>query len=241
MASGNAANWGSLFIATSRALGVDAIGRDADHYAASASPMLQMAGTSLMSAVKMPELKDVTKNLTSFSKPSRDCVVFGLIVVLQHKKRHLSKHLPSMRSSVLLAALSATGTCSALNILLGNDDGFGSAQLRQLKDILDADGHKTVVVAPVDNESGQAGRSSYSSSRKLTTASKFNLVPAGSPALGRDPVDQNVSTPKIMCSCDKKLCSGTLDHVPTSRHRTPSAVQDAVSPPLLVYPMKVLT
>jgi 5'-nucleotidase len=97
-----------------------------------------------------------------------------------------------MRSSLFLAALTALNTCSALNILLGNDDGFGSAQLRELKGLLQAAGHKTIVVAPVDNESGQGGRAVYTNSRNLTTASEFNLVPAGAPSIGRDPVDQDI-------------------------------------------------
>ena len=93
--------------------------------------------------------------------------------------------------SILLAAALAT-SASALNILLGNDDGFGSAQLRQLNDLLKADGHKTIVVAPVDNESGQGGRAVYTTNRNLTTASEFGLVPAGAPSLGRDPNDPDV-------------------------------------------------
>lgn len=86
----------------------------------------------------------------------------------------------------------AASSVSALNILLGNDDGFGSAQLRALNDLLKADGHKTVVVAPVDNESGQGGRAVYTTSPNLTTASEFGLVPAGAPSLGRDPKDPDV-------------------------------------------------
>ncbi|ETN44407.1 5'/3'-nucleotidase SurE [Cyphellophora europaea CBS 101466] len=96
-----------------------------------------------------------------------------------------------MRSSLILAAFAAT-SASALNILLGNDDGFGSAQLRQLNDLLKADGHKTIVVAPVDNESGQGGRAVYTTSPNLTVASEFGLVSAGAPSLGRDPKDPDV-------------------------------------------------
>ena len=97
-----------------------------------------------------------------------------------------------MRTSTLFAALAAVASTNALNILLGNDDGFGSAQLRALKDLLVKDGHKAIVVAPVDNESGQGGRAVYSTSRNLTTASEFGLIPAGAPSLGRDPNDPDV-------------------------------------------------
>ena len=75
---------------------------------------------------------------------------------------------------------------------MGNDDGFGSAQLREFKCCFDEEGHTTVVVAPVDNESGQGGRAVYTTSRNLTTASEFDLIPAGAPSLGRDPNDPDI-------------------------------------------------
>lgn len=94
-------------------------------------------------------------------------------------------------SAALAAALLFTG-CSAISILMGNDDGFGSAQLREFCRLLREDGHEVVVVAPVDNQSGQGGRSVFTTSRNLTTASEFNLVPAGSPSLGRDENDPDI-------------------------------------------------
>lgn len=54
------------------------------------------------------------------------------------------------------------------------------------------DGHKVITVAPVDNESGQGGRAVYSSLPDLAVASEFGIIPAGSPALGRDPNDADV-------------------------------------------------
>ena len=89
------------------------------------------------------------------------------------------------------AAALITGS-SAISILMGNDDGFGSAQLRELYRFLKEDGHDVVVVAPVDNESGQGGRSVFTTSVNLTAASEFNLVPAGSPSLARDPSDPDI-------------------------------------------------
>lgn len=97
----------------------------------------------------------------------------------------------SVLSSLAVLSALAPGT-TAISILMGNDDGFGSAQLREFYRFLKADGHDVVVVAPVDNESGQGGRAEYSSSRNLTKASEFNLVPAGAPALGRDPSDPDI-------------------------------------------------
>lgn len=98
-----------------------------------------------------------------------------------------------MRSSLVTTALAALATSStALNILVNNDDGFGSANIRELYRLLKAKGHDVLMVAPVDNESGQGGRSSYSSIGTLAVPSEYDLVPAGSPALGTDPQDSNI-------------------------------------------------
>lgn len=42
------------------------------------------------------------------------------------------------------AALALTSQASALNILMGNDDGFGAANLREFYRLLKADGHNVV-------------------------------------------------------------------------------------------------
>ena len=66
-----------------------------------------------------------------------------------------------MRSPLLTtvaAVASLAVPAASLNILLGNDDGFGSAQIRETYRLLKASGHNVVMVAPVDNESGQGGR-----------------------------------------------------------------------------------
>ena len=75
---------------------------------------------------------------------------------------------------------------------MGNDDGFGSAQLREMKRFLVAAGHKAVIVAPADNESGQGGRAVYTTSKTLQVTSEFGLVPAGAPSLARSPDDPDV-------------------------------------------------
>lgn len=98
--------------------------------------------------------------------------------------------LSFLSSLAVMAALSSGST--AISILMGNDDGFGSAQLREFYRFLKADGHDVLIVAPVDNESGQGGRADYTSSRNLTRPSEFNLVPAGAPSLDRDPTDPDI-------------------------------------------------
>ncbi len=100
-----------------------------------------------------------------------------------------------MKLSILSAAFVAstfTGTSSAISILMGNDDGFGSAQIREFYRLLKAEGHEVLVVAPADNESGQGGRSVFTNNRTLAVNSEYNLVPAGAPSLGRDPNDPDI-------------------------------------------------
>ena len=45
----------------------------------------------------------------------------------------------------------------ALNILLCNDDGISAANMRALKQQLQAVGHSVIVAAPIDNQSGRGG------------------------------------------------------------------------------------
>jgi len=96
-----------------------------------------------------------------------------------------------MRFSVLSTLAFATSSL-AISILLGNDDGFASAQTRETKRLLEAEGHQVVLVAAADNESGQGGRSVFTNNRSLVNPSEFNLIPAGAASLGRDPTDPDV-------------------------------------------------
>ncbi|KIW95165.1 5'/3'-nucleotidase SurE [Cladophialophora bantiana CBS 173.52] len=93
-----------------------------------------------------------------------------------------------MRCSFLSAALAASaflGPFSAISILLGNDDGFGSAQIREFYRLLKESGHQVVMVAPADNESSQGGRSVFTTNNSTST-------PPGAPSLGRDPNDADI-------------------------------------------------
>ncbi|KAJ9607765.1 hypothetical protein H2200_007843 [Cladophialophora chaetospira] len=94
--------------------------------------------------------------------------------------------------SAVIAASSFVGTSSAISILMGNDDGFGSAQIREFYRLLKASGHQVLIVAPADNESGQGGRSVFTNNKTLAVNSEYNLVPAGAPSLGRDPIDPDI-------------------------------------------------
>ncbi|KAF1987415.1 sure-like protein [Aulographum hederae CBS 113979] len=89
------------------------------------------------------------------------------------------------------AALFLSGS-SALNILMSNDDGFGSANIREFKKQLDAMGHNTIIVAPAVQQSGKGGSSSYTGEANLTGPSEYDLIPAGAPSIGADPHDSSI-------------------------------------------------
>lgn len=94
--------------------------------------------------------------------------------------------------SAVIAVSAVISSSSAISILLGNDDGFAAAQVREFYRLLKASGHEVVLVAPADNESGQGGRAVFTTSPNLTVPSEFGLIPAGAPSLGRDPNDPDV-------------------------------------------------
>ncbi|KAF2636237.1 sure-like protein, partial [Massarina eburnea CBS 473.64] len=94
--------------------------------------------------------------------------------------------------NALTAALGLVWTTDAAKILMGNDDGFGSGNIREFYRLLKEAGHDVIIVAPVINQSGQGGRSDFSTSANLTGPSQYNIVPAGSPAVGSDPNDSHI-------------------------------------------------
>ncbi|KAF9741637.1 hypothetical protein PMIN06_010556 [Paraphaeosphaeria minitans] len=95
-------------------------------------------------------------------------------------------------ASTLAAALSLASTATALNILMSNDDGFGSGNLRELYKLLKAAGHDVLIVAPATQQSGQGGRSEFSTDANLTSPGQYDIVPAGAPAVGTDPNDSSI-------------------------------------------------
>lgn len=99
--------------------------------------------------------------------------------------------LPSF-VSIAAAALTLASAASSINIMLGNDDGFASAQLRETYRLLKEKGHNVVVVSEADNQSGQGGRAVYTSNRSLVYPSEYGIVPAGAPSVGTDPYDSNI-------------------------------------------------
>lgn len=88
------------------------------------------------------------------------------------------------------AALATQGNC--LNILMGNDDGFAAANMREFYRLLKAEGHNVVVVSEADNQSGMGGRAVFTNNASLAVNSEYGLIKAGSPSIGTDPNDSNI-------------------------------------------------
>ena len=80
----------------------------------------------------------------------------------------------------------------ALNIIVNNDDGFGSANIRELYRLLNAAGHNAWIVAPVSNQSGKGGTAVYTTEANLTAPSEYGLIPKGAPSFGTDPNDSHI-------------------------------------------------
>jgi 5'-nucleotidase len=91
----------------------------------------------------------------------------------------------------LAALLSAqAGSAFALNILLTNDDGFETANLRALSERLRAAGHVVVISAPTQNNSGRGGFVEFLRPvAALARDTRYATVKAGAPGVGVDPVD----------------------------------------------------
>lgn len=95
-------------------------------------------------------------------------------------------------TTALTAGLAFASQAAGLNIMLNNDDGFGSANIREIYRLLKGDGHNVVIVAPAVQQSGQGGRSVFTDEANLTAPSQYNLVGAGEPSLGQDPIDPGI-------------------------------------------------
>lgn len=94
-----------------------------------------------------------------------------------------------LRWAGLVMALAAF-PAQALQILLTNDDGFETANLRALHGRLKAAGHDVIVAAPTRNNSGTGGWISFLKPvGPLEKDSRHGTVKAGSPGVGIDPAD----------------------------------------------------
>lgn len=94
--------------------------------------------------------------------------------------------------ATLALAAAAPSIASALNILISNDDGFASSNIRATYSALKTAGHNVYLVASTSNQSGQGGRFDFSYSPTLETASEFGDFPAGAPVIGHDVSDDHI-------------------------------------------------
>ncbi|EKM52611.1 uncharacterized protein PHACADRAFT_149424 [Phanerochaete carnosa HHB-10118-sp] len=92
------------------------------------------------------------------------------------------------RSLFVLASLAVVAQCQ--NILLTNDDGWATAQIRAQNDALEAAGFNVILSAPTENESGTS--SDTAPPTPLTEPCEFDTCPTGSPAEGF-----NTSDPRL--------------------------------------------
>ncbi|KAF2792871.1 sure-like protein [Melanomma pulvis-pyrius CBS 109.77] len=100
-----------------------------------------------------------------------------------------------MRVSIATALTTALGLAqvsSGIKILMNNDDGFGGGNIRELYRLLKGAGHDVIIVAPAVQQSGQGGRTDFTTSPNLTAPTQYNIIPAGAPSLGTDPNDSNI-------------------------------------------------
>ncbi|CDO70425.1 hypothetical protein BN946_scf184999.g66 [Trametes cinnabarina] len=104
--------------------------------------------------------------------------------------------MPSWTMRAALLSLSALASLAkATNILISNDDGWATAQIRQQFDTLNSTGYNSgscylfadlqvVLSAPALDQSGRGSLSK--TPEPLTEPCEFNTCPAGSPAFGSD-------------------------------------------------------
>lgn len=78
--------------------------------------------------------------------------------------------------------------------MIGNDDDFATANIRETYRLLKAAGHNVLMVAPATQQSGQGGRSVFTDSGVLEQNTDFDLVEAGAPSVGTDPNDSMICT-----------------------------------------------
>jgi 5'-nucleotidase len=89
-----------------------------------------------------------------------------------------------MRLSTILAGAALFSSSQALNILLNNDDGFGSGNLREMYRLFKEKGHNVWLVAPATKQSGKGGTSDFTAEGNLTGPSQYDLIPKGAPSVG---------------------------------------------------------
>ncbi|KAI0691180.1 sure-like protein [Cytidiella melzeri] len=84
------------------------------------------------------------------------------------------------------ALLALATSVAGINILLGNDDSWASANIRAAFDELTKRGHNVLLVAPLVQNSGQGGRVILPTTNVTAPGGEFGSVPVGAPFFGHD-------------------------------------------------------
>ncbi|KAK4178954.1 putative acid phosphatase [Triangularia setosa] len=95
-----------------------------------------------------------------------------------------------------------------LNILITNDDGFGTASVRELYRQMTFLGHNCYVVASVTAQTSAGLHAELTTNPRLDKDGDWGLVKAGAPSLGTDPTDNHIwyyngtSTAQVLVALD---------------------------------------
>jgi 5'-nucleotidase len=118
-----------------------------------------------------------------------------------------SRPLAALPAALCAALMVVSVPAQALNILLCNDDGISAANVRALKQRLQAAGHRAIVAAPIDNQSGRGGYIAFLQPVPPLSGNERSAkvlgLPAGTAGVGIDPADADVhyvnGTPVAAC------------------------------------------
>lgn len=98
-----------------------------------------------------------------------------------------------MKFSLATVTLAATASmANALNILLTNDDGFTSSNIRATYQALKTAGHNVYLIASTSNMSGHGGQFSFATTPKLTDNTEFGDFKTGAPVIGHEESDNHI-------------------------------------------------
>ncbi|KAG8811239.1 hypothetical protein FRC17_002561 [Serendipita sp. 399] len=92
--------------------------------------------------------------------------------------------------ALLGAANAAVVPRTPLKIIIGNDDGWATANIRAFYNTLKGAGYSALIAAPAENKSGSSGLEFPPI--PLLWDGQFGTIPAGAPAVGPDKEDPNI-------------------------------------------------
>ncbi|KAK0713417.1 survival protein sure-like phosphatase/nucleotidase [Lasiosphaeria miniovina] len=94
--------------------------------------------------------------------------------------------------SLLKVGVAFAAAVQGLNVLITNDDGFGTANIRELYKQMTDLGHSCYLVASATFDVGSGTRLDFTNSPKMTRNGDWDLVKSGAPSIGPDPDDGHI-------------------------------------------------